>query len=239
MDLYVEDKYDSRKHIDARNPVIVAKGGDGTLLKAINKFRQLGKPFFGIAAGTENFLMNSKMYKPRYYIDPKAKRKRFTLIKVKVTALKVDEDSFKQEQPYEHSETYQAFNDVMIGGDMNSWIDFNVHDKDRIIGKFKGGGLIFSTAQGSTGINKNNGGTILPLSSHNWVVTGDKTNRKIHYVLEPSHTSITCFSRKPITVWIDGANHIITNVTKIEISRGDVVTVIFNDYDDFKRKRKL
>jgi NAD kinase len=235
--LYIKDEYDDEKFIDARGDIILAKGGDGTLLRAINKFRHLNKPFYGIAAGTENFLMNNTS--EACGISDNAKYKVFTLINVKVTSLKEVPNSFHYEEPYEHVEEFQAFNDVMIGGDMNSWIDFNVHDKDKIIGAFKGGGIIVSTAQGSTGINKNNNGVILPLSSDQWSITGDKTNRKINYVIEPKRTRIKCDSRTGVHVWVDGHNHVIDDVLEVEISKGDKVTVIFNDYDDFKRKRRI
>ncbi len=224
------DKYDPNKFIQETDTHIIAKGGDGTLLKAIKMHRDKGKPFFGIGAGTLNFLMNSEES-----INIKAKYKRFRLIKVKVTRLEYNGN----ESSYPITETYQAFNDVMIGGDMNSYIYFDVQDKDDIIGKFSGGGVIFSTAQGSTGINKNNYGIISPLSSKQWIVTGDKTTRNIKYTINPKKTVVTAESRTPITVWVDGANNIINNVSKIEISKGDIVTVIFNNYKSFKKKRRI
>jgi len=235
-DLYYKDEYDENKFIDARGDIIIAKGGDGTLLKAINKFRYLNKPFFGKAAGTENFLMNSKTSDD---ISENAKYKKFKLIKVEITYLREVENSFHYEEPYEDKITFQAFNDVMIGSNMNAWIDFNVHDKDKIIGSFKGGGIIISTAQGSTGINKNNNGVILPLGSHNWSITGDKVNRRINYVIKPHKTRIKFESRNYISVWIDGQTHNITDPVEVVLSKGDDVTVIFNDYDEFKRKRRI
>jgi NAD+ kinase len=229
--LYI-DSYDKNKKIIDKGDYIIAKGGDGTLLKAINKFRHLNKPFFGVAAGTQNFLMNSENS-----ISEDAKYKKFNLIKVKVT-YKIQ--ACKSE-PWESEDIkeFQAFNEICFGGDMNSWINFNVHDKDAIIGQFKGGGVIISTAQGSTGINRNNSGAILPLSSDQWYITGDKTNRHISVPIEPKRTSITATSRQNIKVWVDGSNHIIENVSKIEISKGDEVTVIFNNYHEFKRKRRV
>ena len=232
--LFIQDKYDKNKYIDAKGDYVIAQGGDGTMLTAINKFRHLNKPFFGIGAGTLNFLMNKPNSNSEYNIFKNAKYKTFNLIKVKVAYEKPNILGNLEE----NIEIFQAFNDVMLGGDMNSWIDFNVHDKDKIIGQFKGGGLIISTAQGSTGINKNNNGVILPLGSKNWSVTGDKTNRKINYVIKPKRTTITCESRTSVRLWVDGHNHIIDGVIKIEISKGDKVTLIFNNYDDFKRKRR-
>jgi NAD+ kinase len=222
--LYI-DPYDENKKIIDKGDYIVAKGGDGTLLKAINKFRHLNKPFFGVAAGTKNFLMNSEDE-----VSNSAKYKKFTMLKVKVTYE-------NPEYPITSTtEEFQAFNEVFISEE-NGWIDFDCYDRDYILGKFKGSGLIISTPQGSTGINKNNNGVILPLSSKDWSITGDKTNRKINYVLRQKKISIAVKSRGSVNVFIDGNNNKIKNSNKIEISKGDSVIIIFNDYYKFKRKR--
>jgi len=227
--LYTDD-YDDNKKIIEHSKYIEVMGGDGTLLKAINRFRQLNKPFFGVAAGTVNFLMNQEEE-----ISEKAMYKKFNLIKVKVTYLTPNIFGDLKEK----TEEFQAFNDVMIGGNMNSWIDFKVKEKDCIFGDFKGGGLIISTPQGSTGINKNNNGVVLPLSSKMWSITGDKTNRKIEYVIKPTYAKIDVNSRTEVNVWVDGENHFVENVSTVEISKGSTVEVIFNDYSAFKKKRRL
>ena len=58
MRILYRDKYDYNKTISDNGDVIIARGGDGTLLKAIYRYAHLCKPFFGSAAGTVNFLMN-------------------------------------------------------------------------------------------------------------------------------------------------------------------------------------
>jgi NAD kinase len=232
LDYFYIDKYDREKYIDANNDIIIVKGGDGTLLKAINKYRHLNKPFFGIAAGTENFLMNDSKNTD---IFDNAKYKEFTLIKVYVTFKKPDILGELQTV----TEEYQAFNEVLMGGDLNTWAHFDVHDKDSIIGKFSGGGICISTAQGSTGFNMGNGGSVFPLGSKQWSVTSVVSKRNINIPIKSKRTSITVDSRTPITVWIDGQNKIIQRVEKIEIMKGDKVTVIFNDYKEFKKKRRV
>lgn len=229
--LYI-DKHDTDKKIVEKDGYIYAIGGDGTLLKAINKFRDKGKPFYGIAAGTVNFLMNSAPFPTKDHVV-----KKFSLIEVEIT--RIIYNKLDNNNEVEITETFQAFNDIMIGGDMNSWVDFKVKEKDDIFGKFMGGGLIISTAQGSTGINKNNNGTILPLSSEMWSITGDKTNRKIDYVIKPTNMKIKVSSRNSVKVWVDGANHIVDNVKSITVKKGVSVEVIFNDYRSFKKKRRL
>jgi len=68
---------------------------------------------------------------------------------------------------------------------------------------------------------------------------GDKTNRKIEYVIKPTYAKIDVNSRTDVNVWIDGENHFIKNVSTVEISKGSTVEVIFNDYSAFKKKRRL
>jgi len=217
--------------------IIVCGGGDGTLLKAIKEYRHLKKPFWGHNAGTVGFLMNEG-YPDGFNLDYAVRK--FQLIKARVHYTKSVRDMASVfDKEIEVVADFQAFNDVMIGGDMNSWIDFSVQEKDDFFGAFKGGGLIISTAQGSTGINQNNNGVVLPLSSKLWSITGDKTNRKIEYVIKPRKTVIEVNSRTPVTVWVDGANGIIKNVSKVEISKGDTVEVVFGNYNEFKRKRRI
>jgi len=234
----IGDEYDSEKFIKRYENVIIAKGGDGTLLKAIKRFGDEGLPFWGINAGTVGFLMNDKCIT---YTDPdKIKSVEFSRIKVEVTYVKSVRDMASIfDKDIEVTETFEAFNDIMIGGDMNSWISFDVTEKDEIFAKFKGGGLIISTPQGSTGINKNNGGVVLPLSSNMWSITGDKTDRHIEYVIKPRRMIIKAESRTDIALWVDGSNQVINRVKNLKVSKGSKVIVMFGDFEDFKIKRRL
>lgn len=228
-----KDPTDESKFVAETEEHIIVKGGDGSLLRAVDLYSHRNKPFYGVAGGTENYLMNP-------YEDGDA------LIPIeghtikKLHRIKVQVEHKNLEGQGLITSTFQAFNDVCIGGSdgMNSWIDFDISDKDASLGRFKGGGLIISTPQGSTGINKTNGGSILLLSSNLWSVTGDKTNRKIKYVFKPRRITIMPEARCSIIVWVDGANHVIDDVFKITLSKGDTVEVIFNDYESFKVKRR-
>ena len=231
------DKYDKDKYIRVYENVIIAKGGDGTLLRAINMYRHLNLPFWGVNAGTIGFLMNTK--EPNKKLGKDIVKFKFNLIKVKAKSKIYVQDLDDDIGWYYADEEFQAFNDIMLGGDMNSYIKFDVKEKDNIFCSFHGGGLIVSTPQGSTGINKNNNGSILPLSSNMWSLTGDKTSRKIEYVIKPRKTLVNVESRTPVTLWVDGANNIITDVEEIEFTKGDQVEVIFGDFEEFVKKRRV
>ena len=219
----IYDEYDSNKFIEEREDHIYAKGGDGTLIRAIHAFKDKNKPFFGYAAGTENFLMNSDGIIRGHHT-----KQELFLIEVEVTYNKQSELV---------TETHYAFNDIAIG-EFNAWINFECKHYDDIIGDFKGAGILISTTQGSTGANKNNHGTILPLSSKNWSVTGIQCNRNINYIIESSFLHIKCSSRENIQINIDGKHFVANDVEEVVLRRGPAVEVIFNDIQKFKKKRQ-
>ena len=217
------DQYDSEKYIQETDRYIIAKGGDGTLIRAIHMHKDKNKPFFGIASGSVNFLMNDEDK-----IIPTAVIKKLQLFNIEISYLENNKLQF---------ETVQAFNDIAIG-DFNAWIDFKSEHEESILGDFKGAAIIISTAQGSTGANKNNNGTILSLSSKLLSVTGVMTNRRIDHCIENTGLIIDCSSRGNIKIGIDGSYRVIEHVQRVKITRGADVEVIFNDYEAFKRKRQ-
>lgn len=217
------DQYDSEKYIQEKETYIEAKGGDGTLIRAIHMHKDKNKPFFGIASGTINFMMNDEDE-----ILPTAVTKKLQLLHIEITYLN---DNILT------TETVQAFNDCIVG-EFNGWVDFKSEHEESILGDFKGAAIIISTAQGSTGANKNNNGTILSLSSKLLSITGVMTNRRIDHCIENTGLIIDCSSRGNIKIGIDGSYRVIEHVQRVKITRGADVEVIFNDYEAFKRKRQ-
>lgn len=217
------DEYDKNKYIQETDEYIIAKGGDGTLIRAIHLYKDKNKPFFGIASGTVNFMMNSESE-----IQSTALIKKFQLLNIEISYI---------ENNKIQCETHQAFNDCIIG-EFNGWVDFKTRHDESILGDFKGAAIIISTAQGSTGANKNNNGTILPLGSKLLSVTGVMTNRRIDHIIENTGLIIDCESRGNIKIGIDGSYRVIDNVKNVKITRGSDVEIIFNDYEEFKRKRQ-
>lgn len=234
----IYDDYDKNKYIEDIGNYIIAKGGDGTLIRAIHMFDHLNKPFFGIAAGTANFLMNEES-KIKFET---ATTLEFNLLKVEVFTnewvTKTGEAWCDYQELIEKSETVYAFNDVNIG-EFNGWIDFECTHKENQIGNFKGAGILISTAQGSTGANKNNGGSIMSLNSHQWSVTGTMTNRRIDYMIEPEELTIETKSRGNVKINVDGKHFEADNINKVIITKSDIsVKVIFNDLKKFQEKRR-
>lgn len=208
--------------------VIVCSGGDGTLLKTVKHYIDYELPIYGVNAGTLGFLMNEVTQEN--FIDEVCIKQAYKVQKLNTIAVQV------QERHELSTNEYYAFNDVCIGGDMSSWIEFNIESK--VLPKnFMGGGLIFSTSQGSTGISKNNGGVIIPIRDNQWVVTGDKTNINLSTVIKPRKTKIEMSTRQSVTVWVDGNNKVIKDVESVILNKGPKVHICFNDFDGFVAKR--
>lgn len=226
MSLLFQDNYDNAKRIELMDGYIRATGGDGTLLKAMHLFHDYDLPFFGYAKGTVNFLMND------YHEPLFASYAEFPLMLVKIHTF---DGTFHK---------HYAINDVVIG-EFNSWTHFDVWHRDNQIGSFNGSGMIVSTSQGSTGINRNNGGTILPLGSKLLSITGMQCNRNINSVidissLENDRLEIKCIKKNDsVTVCIDGKYQVIHNVEKIFIESSNKSNmVMFNNLNSFNIKRQ-
>jgi NAD kinase len=209
--------------------VVVCVGGDGTLLRTAQQpsYREL--PIYGINGGTVGFLMNHLHTKDLPYLESILDLA--TTIQTNMMTVSID-----------YGKPYQVFNEVMVGGDMSTWANFSINNKEDLVGDLKGGGIIVSTAQGSTGINKNNGGAVLPITSNLWSLTGDKTDRKINHVTTPTTLDITVTSRSPISVWVDGklvsdASYNFPLVVSVEPS-DEKVTLLFSDDRGFLLKRR-
>jgi len=230
-DLFEKNENIQRFLVDTPNEaeMIVCAGGDGTLLKTVKTYIDFDLPIYGINAGTLGFLMND--IEPYNFIVDVCEREFFntkTLRTIKATV---------KRNHHLATKSYYAFNEVAIGGTMMDWIDFSV--KSKVLPEsFKGGGIIISTPQGSTGISVNNQGVVIPIDSKQWVVTGDKTNMHLSTVIKPRFTEVSVESRQSVTCWIDGVNgDVIADIETVQLEKGPKVQICFSDINEFISKR--
>ena len=221
MVLYI-DKYDSRKQIVEKNTYIRVDGGDGTLLTAIHDFAHLNKPFYGVAGGTKNFLMNECPIKA-----PTAIVVKFNLLKVTIHFV----DQTKA------SCTVEAFNDILIGS-FGGYVTFTSTHKDNQVSEFRGASLVVSTAQGSTGINLNSEGVVLPLTSKDWAITNAQATKKVRVVVNPTPLIINTTARDSVKVNVDGKGYTYDGISSVLVEQGREVNVIFNDIHELQLKRQ-
>ncbi len=188
QELQVLDIKEERNNPD----YILVLGGDGTFLGAVRKYYDLGSPFLGVGMGSVNFLLNQGIDNARVLLE-KIRNKQFNSFSLRLLEayIKTKTGEFKG----------IAFNDVFIKAvDPTGTVDLEVYTREHKAIKVKGDGLIVATAQGSTAYNRNAGGTILPLLSHLWCLTGICTREDLRVVIEPQEILIRNLKREAVLV---------------------------------------
>lgn len=215
--------------------LIVVVGGDGSLLHAIQEHNKLQIPFFGIAGGTLNFLMNPTKDVETLLDD--LKRGGLKLTEIKTTSIKVSYVSNGKKKLLGY-----AVNDVVLGSTIMGYHNFMINSEDESFSNFSinGSGICISTDLGSTGYNFNLGGSILPLGSDMWSINGVVCNRYLEDILNVQKIEISNnSSRKSYEVLIDGIpqNIEVNSGDSIVIQKGQKIKIAFLDKGDFINRR--
>ncbi|HRI05950.1 MAG TPA: hypothetical protein PLV59_03340 [Candidatus Dojkabacteria bacterium] len=213
--------------INEKNPeAILVAGGDGAMLHAIQDWQELNIPFIGKALGTVNFMMNNI----NNDIDFLSKLKRGD---VKIKYLKTNSIRVEVNKKY----ITEAVNEILIGGDINSYNTFNLNTEDGSFNSvtIKGAGLCISTPLGSTAYNFNNQGAILPLQTNIWSLTGIVSNKYINDIISAQNIELTAPNS---LLYADGIKlKALKDDDTVQISKGKEVRLGFLDKDSLFRKR--
>lgn len=134
--------------------IIVALGGDGTLLSALHEYHNLNKPFYGMNLGSVGFLLNT--YSPDSLLERLDQAQHATLHPLKMKA--VDNEG----QVFENI----AFNEVSFLRQRHfaAKVKIDIDDVTRMK-ELVCDGVLIATPAGSTAYNLSAHGPILPLSS--------------------------------------------------------------------------
>jgi len=215
--------------------LIVVVGGDGSLLHAIQEHNKLQTPFFGIAGGTLNFLMNPTKDIETLLDD--LKRGGLKLTEIKTTSIKVSCVSKGKKKVLGY-----AVNDVVLGSTIMGYHNFIINSEDKSFTDFSinGSGICISTDLGSTGYNFNLGGSVLPLGSNMWSINGVVCNRYLEDILNVQKIEISNnSSRKPFELLLDGIpqNIDVGSGDSVIIQKGQKIKIAFLDKADFINRR--
>jgi NAD+ kinase len=133
---------------------ILSLGGDGTFIRAVNKYRKYNKAILGINCGHLGYLteLNISNYKEKLL---KLINNEYTINKrvgLTGTINNMQKD---------------ACNDIVIRNNNMNIIDFDVYVNDTFLSSFKADGIIISTPIGSTGYALSCGGSFVDPNSDN------------------------------------------------------------------------
>ncbi|MEE2695386.1 MAG: NAD kinase [Pseudomonadota bacterium] len=134
--------------------IIVALGGDGTVLKSLHNFLHLKKPIYGMNKGHIGFLMNQ-------YSEKKLHERLHEAIPYKLSPLKIK--SFDKKGGITEG---LAFNDVSMirSSSKIAKIKIKINNKTRI-NEFLGDGCLISTPAGSSAYNLSLRGPVIPVGA--------------------------------------------------------------------------
>jgi len=134
---------------DDENAVVLALGGDGTVLRAANFFANTASPILGINLGSLGFLTQATIDDLPHVMD------------------KLLEDQFLVEERMRLSyrtagSAGTVLNDIVITGVKESpFCEIELSWEDGVVSAFPGDGLILATATGSTAYSLSAGGPVI------------------------------------------------------------------------------
>ena len=143
-----------REEIGSRIDMIVAFGGDGTLLMAARSVRKYNVPILGINLGAFGYLTVFNLNEMIEALEMIYRGNYHTEKRMMLDVL-VDGGGRTQED-------YSVLNDVVINrGNLSRMVDLEVIVNDRYLTTYKADGLIISTPTGSTAYSLSAGGPIV------------------------------------------------------------------------------
>lgn len=233
-DISIFNSYDI-EHEDLRKiDLLVALGGDGTLLgiaRALND--SFHGPILGINIGNLGFLSSIEISGIDDALN-KIKDKKYKIVDRMMLSCEVESDQKHEE--------LNALNDVVLArGTLSRMVRFKIYVDGKLYSSFKGDGLIIATPTGSTAYSFSAGGPIiypdLELITLTPICPHTKSMQTI--VLKGDSNIEICTDHKDEEIYltVDGQKAIkIDNDTSVKVSKNkkSVKLLLFDDYDYFK-----
>ena len=193
--------------------MVIAIGGDGTILRAARAAAEHGVPILGINLGGKGFL--AELEADDLSMLDSAVLGQYRLESRMMLDVEVLRDGKTVFADF-------ALNDVVIKGD-NKVIDLMLYGDGQLITHFSGDGTVIATPTGSTAYSMAAGGPIVEEAAHNIIVTpicAHVLEAKSIVLISERRVSVELGQRKrnPAYMSVDGGEH-------TAIQNGDLVNV--------------
>ncbi len=191
--------------------LVIAIGGDGTLLRAVSLSLKFDVPVLGINMGTVGFMTEiegeNAIDELNFYLTETVRTEVRSLLEVEL--------NFKKDPV-----VYKALNDIVIArGSSVSMIETITEIDGVHLATYRGDGIVVTTATGSTGYSLALGGPVIDPKSNDYYIKPIATHMSQFggvIVNSESVCEITISSRKDALISIDGfIEHKISNGDKI------------------------
>ena len=150
--------------LDNSYDLLISVGGDGTILRAITKIKDLGIPVIGINTGRLGFLSTIKTDEIKNALNQIYEGK-YRVSKRTVLKLKTDFESSKLDLDFALNEIAVSRKNTTSMINIETWLD------DEYLTSYWADGLIISTPTGSTGYSLSCGGPVIMPESDSLVLT--------------------------------------------------------------------
>ena len=190
------------KELATKSDLILAFGGDGTLLHIAEEAALQKKPVIGFNLGNLGFLTEAPLSNFQTILDNYFKNNLRSDLRNLINAHLIKENKQEVKQNF--------LNDIVINkGALSKIIDLNVFIDDKLVSQVRADGIIISSPTGSTAYSLSAGGPIvapnLPLIIITPICPHTLTNRPL-VISDKSKVSVSVDSSKPIYVSFDGSN---------------------------------
>ena len=199
--------------------LVVAIGGDGTLLRAVSLSIKYDVPVLGINMGNVGFMTeiegDNAILELEHYLENSVRVEERSLLEV----------DFQKDN---RNLSYKALNDIVLArGSSVSMIETITEiGQDIHLATYRGDGIVLSTSTGSTGYSLALGGPVIDPKSNDYYIKPIATHMSQFggvIVSSDSSCEITVSSRKDAQISIDGFN------IEHELSSGDKIRVKISD----------
>lgn len=214
------------KHLEnAENPnLILAVGGDGTMLRAIHKYWRKRLPFLGVNTGHRGFLLNNILAEEIFSAGRELVLSHSPLLHVEITTASGER------------RVSLAFNDAWVerATGQSAWTEIKIDGRTRLP-KLISDGVLVSTAAGSTAYAKAIGAAPLPADTPALLLVGSNVIEPVgwksaHFSLD-TEIEFTALDpvKRPIEAFVDGVAQGEVQKMTIRVSRIAAAELAFTE----------
>ncbi len=163
---YILNRYDAisiKKKKDVKNiDAFVVLGGDGFMLRALHNYYEFDIPFFGLNYGNIGFLLNNLNCEKVDLIEKIENSTSITINPLKNEIININKKEFID----------YSFNELTLIRSMYKTCNINIKINSKYrLKNYVGDGLIICTPTGSAAYNSSVGGSIIPHTSNNVILS--------------------------------------------------------------------
>jgi NAD+ kinase len=207
-------------HISDEPDLIVAIGGDGTMLRAIREHWRRRVPFYGINTGHLGFLLNDQ--RDVQHIERE-------LVLYSLPLLRVEVDTAEGE-----TKEGLSFNDAWVerATGQTAWLNLTVDDREQLH-HVVADGMMVATAAGSTSYARAMGATPIPLGTPALLVVGSNVLKPAYWrpAVLPLRSRVEFSTldpvKRPLLGYIDGVPQGHVRAMRVRVSNIAAVELAF------------